>query len=91
VKSKVTRASPADVTTRIVQGKGNDIGVGTIPLILVDKRIKLAGPLPSEVQSYLIYAAAIMTNARSPDAGRGFIRFLGSPAARAAFAAAGAE
>ena len=43
VKDKVTRASPADVVTRIVQGKGtiNDIGVGTITLILVDKRMKL--------------------------------------------------
>jgi len=91
VKSKITRASPTDVTTRIVQGKGNDIGVGTIPLILADKRIKLAGPLPSELQSYLIYAAAIMINAQSPDAGREFIRFLASPPARAAFAAAGAE
>jgi molybdate transport system substrate-binding protein len=91
VKSKVTRASPADVTTRIVQGKGNDLGVGTIPLIHMDKRIKLVGPLPGELQSHLVYAAAIMTSAQSPDAGRDFIRFLGSPGARAAFAAAGSN
>jgi molybdate transport system substrate-binding protein len=91
VKSKVIRASPVDVSTRIVQGKGNDIGVGTIPLILMDKRLKLVGPLPDELQSYLVYAAAIMTNAQSPDAGKVFIRFLASPDARTTFTKAGAN
>ena len=89
VKNKVTRASPADAVTRIVQGKGNDIGVGTITLILKDGRLKLIGPLPGELQSYLVYAAAIANNAQSPAAGREFIRFLASPGARAAFRTAG--
>ena len=93
VKDKVTRASPADVVTRIVQGKGtiNDIGVGTITLILVDKRLKMIGPLPGELQSYLVYAAAIASSAQSRDAGMDFIRFLTSAGARAAFTAAGAK
>jgi molybdate transport system substrate-binding protein len=90
VKGKVTRASPADVVTRIVQGTGKDIGVGTITLILKDKRLKLVA-LPGELQSYLVYAAAIANNAQSPDAGRDFIRFLASPSARSAFTAAGAD
>jgi molybdate transport system substrate-binding protein len=91
VKGKVTRTSPADVVTHILQGKGNDIGVGTITLILADRRLKLVGPLPGELQSYLVYAAAITNNAPSPDAGMEFIRFLASPAARAAFTAVGAN
>jgi molybdate transport system substrate-binding protein len=91
VKGKVTRGSPADVVDRIVQGKGNDIGVGTVPLILPDKRLKLLGPLPGELQSYLIYVAAIMKDARSPEAAMDFVRFLGSPDARAVFKAAGAD
>jgi molybdate transport system substrate-binding protein len=91
VKAKITRASPADVVDRIVQGKGNDIGVGTVPLIIPDKRVKLIGPLPGELQNYLIYVAAIMKDARSPDAAADFVRFLGSPDARATFKAAGAD
>jgi molybdate transport system substrate-binding protein len=91
VKGKVTRGSPADVVDRIVQGKGNDIGVGTVPLILPDKRLKLIGPLPSELQSYLVYIAAIMKDARSPDAAMDFVNFLGSPSARTVFKAAGAD
>ncbi len=91
VKGKVTRASPADVVLRVVEGKGSDIGVGTITLILLDRRLKLIGPLPGELQSYLVYVAAIMNNAPSPEAGRDLIRFLTSPGARAAFTAAGAN
>jgi molybdate transport system substrate-binding protein len=93
LKNKVMRASPADVVTRIVQGQGNDIGVGTITLILIlkDRRLKLVGPLPSELQSYLVYAAAISSNAQSPTAGRDFIDFLASADTRAAFTAAGAN
>ena len=63
VKGKITRGSPADVIMRVVQGKGDDIGVGTMTLIPLDKRLKLIGPLPRDLQSYLVYAAAIMSNA----------------------------
>jgi molybdate transport system substrate-binding protein len=91
VKGKVTRGSPAEVIMRVVQGKGHDIGVGTVTLIPLDKRLKLIGPLPTDLQGYLVYAAAIMSNAPSPDAGKDFVRFLTSPASQAALAAAGAN
>jgi molybdate transport system substrate-binding protein len=91
VKAKVTRASPADVVTRILQGQGKDLGVGTVTLIVKDTRLKLIGPLPGDLQSYLVYAAALTTSAQSPDGGMDFIRFLASPVARAAFQAAGAQ
>ena len=58
-------------------------------LIPLDKRLNLIGPLPRDLQSYLVYAAAIMSNAPSPDAGKDFVRFLTSPASQAALAAAG--
>jgi len=91
VKNKVTRSTPAEVVSRIVQGQGKDIGAGTITLILVDKRLKLIGPLPGELQSYLVYAAALATSSAAADASRAFIRYLGSPDARAAFTATGAN
>jgi molybdate transport system substrate-binding protein len=91
IKAKITRTSPADVVVRIVQGKGNDIGVYPVTFILADKRLKLIGELPSEFQSYLVYTAALMTGAQSPDAATEFIRFLASPGSKAAFAAAGAN
>ncbi len=91
VKSKIVRGNPAEVVTRVVQGKGTDIGVGTMTLIPLDKRLKLVGPLPEELQGYLISEAAVMTSATAPEAARDFIRFLRSPTAKAAFAASGAD
>jgi len=91
LKAKIVRTDPAAVYERVIQGKGNVIGVGTIPLINVTKGLRLLGPLPGEVQSYIVYAAAPMVSATSPQAAEVFIGFLASPAAKSAFAANGVE
>lgn len=91
VKAKVVRLDPFSVNDRVIQGNGNDIGVGVIPLINATKGLRLLGPLPAEVQSYIVYAAAPMTSSTSPQAGKAFINFLASPAAKVAFAANGVE
>ncbi len=91
VKVKVIRLDPIAVNERVIQGKGTDIGVGVIPLINTTKGLRLLGPLPTEIQSYIVYVAAPMTSSTSPQAGRAFIKFLASPAAKAAFAANGVE
>jgi len=91
VNPKVVRLDPFAVFDRVIEGKGNDIGVGVIPLINTTKGLRLLGPLPAEVQSQIVYAAAPMTSATSPQAGKAFITFLASPAAKAAFAANGVE
>lgn len=92
VKAKVVRLPPgAGAYERVIQGKGNDLAVGTIPIINATKGVWLIGPLPPEFQSYLVYAAAPMTGAASPQMAKTFIAFLASPAARALFAANGVE
>ncbi len=91
VKGKITRTAPAEVITRIVQGKGNDIGVGTTTLILADQRLKLVGPLPGALQSYLVYAAAPTVSGQQSEPAKLLIRFLASPATKAQFAAAGVD
>ncbi|MGE5165931.1 MAG: molybdate ABC transporter substrate-binding protein [Sphingobacteriales bacterium] len=88
LNDKIVRMGPEEVTMRILQGTGNELGVGPTPMILADNRLKLAGALPAELQSYILYAAAPMTNAQAPDAAKEFIRFLVSPQAKAQFAAA---
>jgi molybdate transport system substrate-binding protein len=90
VKDKVTRTAPADVISRILQSKGRDIGVGATTLILADPRLKLAGPLPGALQSYLVYAAASTIAGQQSEPAKTLIRFLASPAAKRQFAAAGA-
>lgn len=92
VKAKVVRLPPgAGAYERVIQGKGNDLAVGTIPIINVTKGVRLIGPLPPEFQSDLIYAAAPMSGAASRQTAKTFIDFLASPVARVLFAANGVE
>jgi molybdate transport system substrate-binding protein len=94
VKAKTTRyPDGAAVFDHLLKGKGSEIGVGAITEIIVytKKGLKFAGPLPSDVQNYTTYTAALMAGAKSPDAAKAFIRFLTSPSSKAAFAAAGIE
>jgi molybdate transport system substrate-binding protein len=91
VKDKVVRANPSDVIGRVVDGKGDDIGVISMTLVAADKRLKLIGPLPAEYQSYLLYAAAPTSATASPEVSSAFVKFLTTPEAKKEFAAAGAE
>jgi molybdate transport system substrate-binding protein len=91
VKAKIVRVDPSDVFERIMQGKGNDVGVETIPQIRATKGLKLIGALPAEVQIPIVYAAALMTSAKSLQAAKVFIEFLTAPASKIIFAAAGVE
>jgi molybdate transport system substrate-binding protein len=91
VKDRVVRASPPEVVARVLQGKGGEIGVMVVTLIKADKRLQLIGTLPAEFQSYLVYTAAPLMSARSPQAADDFIDFLSSTQAREEFIASGAE
>jgi molybdate transport system substrate-binding protein len=92
VKAKLVRLPPgAGAYERVIQGKGNDLAVGTISIIKTTKGVRLIGPLPPEFQTYLFYAAAPMSGAASPEAATTFITFLASSVARALFIAHGVE
>jgi molybdate transport system substrate-binding protein len=94
IKPKTTRYPTGErVMEHLIHGKGNEIGFGAITEIKLfeQKGLKLVGPLPADVQNYTTYGAALMANAPSPQAARAFLAFLGSDAAKRAFAAAGIE
>ncbi len=92
VKAKVVRlpARPR-IYDKIIQGKGNDIAAGVIPIIKETKGVRLIGPLPAELQSYQVYAAAPMIAAASPVVAKRLIAYLTSSAAKASFSANGVE
>jgi len=94
LKAKTTRyPNGAQVLEHVIKGKGNEIGFGAITEIrqYEPKGLKLVGPLPAEVQNYTSYAAGVMTAAPTPDVARDFVRYLGTPAAKAIFSSAGIE
>jgi molybdate transport system substrate-binding protein len=91
VKAKVTRTAPAETFDRLAGSTGDAVAVGTIPQIRADRRLRLLGALPAELQRYLQYAAVPTTGTTNMKAVVAFIRFLSTPAAKAQLAAAGVE
>ena len=94
VEKKTTRYDDAAaVMDHVLKGKGREIGFAPITEILLhrDRGLRLVGPLPAEVQNYTSYGAGIMTGAPSGAAAQEFVRYLGTPAAKKVFVAAGIE
>lgn len=60
-----------------------ELTVTTIPGILQDPDADLVGPLPAELQTYVMFTAGVGTAAREPAASRSLIAFLAGPAATA--------
>lgn len=77
----------------LINGKGKELGFGAITEILMfrDKGLKLAGPLPDDIQHYTDYVAATLAAAPNSGGAKQLIRYLATPAAKALFAAQGIE
>ncbi|WP_431861706.1 molybdate ABC transporter substrate-binding protein [Azospirillum sp.] len=93
-KAKTTRyPDGAAVMEHLIKGKGAEVGFGAITEIMLyrGKGLTFVGPLPAEVQNVTRYAAAALAGAPNPEGARAFVRFLGSPEAKALLVAAGVE
>ncbi len=94
IKGKETRyPDGAAVMEHVIHGKGKEIGFGAITEIRLygDKGAQFVGPLPGDAQNYTSYAAASSAAPANRDGAAAFVKFLASPAARAAFLAKGVE
>ena len=94
LKAKTIRyPTGAAVMEHVIKGKGKEIGFGAMTEIRLyePKGLKLVGPLPAAVQNFTSYDAVLMTGAIAADAGRAVLRYLATPAAKAAFASGGVE
>jgi len=94
LNKKTTRyANSTQVLEHIIGGKGIEIGFAAITEIrqLEPKGVKFVGPLPEQVQSSIAYSAAVVTDAPTAEIAKDFVTYLGTPAAKAIFAAAGVE
>jgi molybdate transport system substrate-binding protein len=68
------------VAEHIARGEA-ELGIHQISEILPVKGVTLVGPLPADIQSYTIYAAAVGANAEEPDAAKDLLTALAGPAA----------
>jgi molybdate transport system substrate-binding protein len=78
---------PSDIAPMVAKGDA-EFGIFLMN-VFNGPGIELAGPFPAELQQDLVFASGIATNARELDAARTFIDYLKTPAATAAFRAAG--
>ena len=71
--------------THLLRGKGRDIGFGGITEIRRwhDKGLRLVAPLPADIQNYTAYLAARAGNPPNLEGANAFLKFLGSPTAKA--------
>jgi molybdate transport system substrate-binding protein len=75
-----TRLTSRPVAALVASGEA-EVGMQQIVAILPVSGAELVGPLPSELQSIIVYAAGIAAAAANPDAAAAFIGFMATPEA----------
>ena len=74
----------------VAEGKV-ELVISLIPEVRFFPGVELVGPVPSDFQSYVNFAAGVATNAHDADAAKALIRFLTGPALPPALKAKGME
>jgi molybdate transport system substrate-binding protein len=82
---------PAEPVAGVVARGDAEIGFQQISEMLPVPGIDIVGPLPPDLQKITVFSAGIATVSKEPDAGKALIKFLASPASRAAIVKSGME
>lgn len=80
LKPKLTLPATDTVTELVASGEV-ELGMVNASQILTSPGVVLAGELPPELNFYLVFAGAVGTAAKFPDAARELIRYIRGPAA----------
>jgi molybdate transport system substrate-binding protein len=94
IQAKVTRpANAAETMDRIIQGKGNEIGFGLISEIrpYETKGVRMVGPLPAALQSYINYEAIVSSGSKLSDDTKRFVQYVTTAAAKKVLASTGVD
>ena len=90
IKSKVTRPE-SDIVSELVAKGEVELGMVVITQILTTPGVDLVGPLPPEIQSYVVFTAGVSASSKGPDAAMDLIKFLTGPIATPVIKAQGME
>ena len=80
VRSKLALPE-TDIVSELVSRGEIELGIVVITQILTTHGVALAGPLPSEIQSYITFTGGISARSKSIDAAKELMTVLRSPAA----------
>jgi len=90
MKPKLHAYEGRDMTRAVATGEV-ELAVTGIGPIVATPEFDFVGPLPSELQSYVVFMAGISPNARDPEATRALLQFMTAAAATPVFKAKGME
>jgi molybdate transport system substrate-binding protein len=90
VKDKAVRPD-SDIVSEMVARGEVELGMVVITQIVTTPGVELVGPLPTEIQSYVTFTAAVHARFSAPDAARQLIGFLTGPGATPVIRAQGME
>jgi molybdate transport system substrate-binding protein len=82
--------SSSNVSSLVESGEA-EIGITGVGAGLSYTQLEYIGPLPAEVQEYVYMAAGVGANAKSPEAARALLKYLGQPAVVQVMSANGLE
>jgi molybdate transport system substrate-binding protein len=91
LKDKLQRIASGPLTGETVAKGEAEIGITPIGELLSVKGVTLVGPLPAEVQNYIVQVAGVSANAAQGAAARDFLKFLAAPEHRALIIEKGME
>jgi molybdate transport system substrate-binding protein len=80
LKSKMVPIANGPLTGETVARGEAELGITPIGELLAVKGVALVGPLPSEVQNYIVQTAGVSATAAQGMAARDFLKFLMAPA-----------
>jgi molybdate transport system substrate-binding protein len=88
IREKTVKPDTESVSEKVAAGEV-ELGMIVIPNILSVAGAQLVGPIPEEVQSYIVFTAAVAANSANQQAARDLVAFMKSPVAIAAIKAKG--
>ena len=80
---------PTESVSELVASGDVELGIIVIPNILSVPGAQLVGPLPEEIQSYIVFTGAVSADTPNQQAARDLIAFLKSPVGAASIKAKG--
>jgi molybdate transport system substrate-binding protein len=91
MNSKVKALQTVELVPQAVSSGEAELGFAPSTVLLAGSGIDIVGPLPAELQSYIVYTSAVGTGATEPIAARAFIQYLALPDAVSVLKAKGFE
>lgn len=90
LKAKTKPNSLARVAPALAAGEV-ELAIAGIPTLLSTKGVQIVGPLPGELENWLVNTAGVSVAAKEPDAAKAFIKYLATPEAALVIKAKGME